>query len=406
MAWPAVVAAGVAAAGATGNGVLSYYTDKNLHRQAQADTQKNMVLASHLEQQSIRNYTSNLRAAGLNPALATGAQPVTVGSPASPAVAGSGKFDYSSVAPAFLEGLGKKAEIENTESATEVNEANAQKLEEETREKKIQNDREESRDRIISEQVDNYLNEMKDRTDDPFIRGLIESVQRGEGIRDVGALHGFCDLFFDFSQRERDRELDYIAKEMDKEVLRRQFEEDTLTALAKRPYDERIALYKRVALMNMQIYSLAADASLTENKRELIQKQVEHLEQEVQSMYHRDPAAMYQAGDTSALVVGASYEAIVRAADGFGFGTGAALASRLGGRAPGAMKTRLDVGEARAARQTEVFRQAMKKGEQPKQLEVARLRKELEQMKSNEKYFKPEVYRKKLDELMRVKYGI
>lgn len=352
MAWPAVVAAGIAAGASTSNGFASYYTDKNLHRQAQADTQKNMRLAAELEQESIRNSTVNLRAAGLSPALATGSTGVTVGSPASPVVAGSGKFDYSGVAPAMLEGLGKKAEIENTESATKVNEANTQKLAEETREKKIQNDREESRNRIISEQVDSYLNEMKDRTDDPFIRGLIESVQRGEGIRDVGALHGFSELFFDFSQRERDRELDYIAKEMDKEVLRRQFEEDTLTALAKRPYDERIALYKRVALMNMQIYSLASEASLTENKRELMQKQVKHLEQEIQSMYHRDPAAMYQAGDTSALVVGASYEAIMRAADGFGFGSGAALASRFGGRATGALRTRLETGSVKAAKQT------------------------------------------------------
>lgn len=408
--WPSVIAGGLEAVSGLASGALSYFTDKNLARQSQANTQKNMRLQSDLEQQSIRNSTANLRAAGLNPALATGATPVNVTPAASPIPNGSGRFNFGNVADSVLAGLSKEAEIQNVESATEVNEANADKLKEETREKRIENAREESRDRLVGNSMNIFLDEMKGTTDNPFIRGYIEAVQSDEEPADIGTLKGFSELFFDFSQRERDRELDYIAKEMDKEVLRRRLSDDeSVEALVKQPYDERVALYKRVALANMQIYSLASEASLTEDKRELIRRQIDHLAQDIRSLYHRDPAAMYEAGDTSALLMSIGHEGLMRAADGFGFGAGAAVAGRLGGRPNAqALKTRLDVGNARAAKQTEVFRIGFDKAkrEQPKQLKVARLRKELEQMRSNERYFKPEVYRKKLDELMRAKYGM
>lgn len=72
----AVTMFGAAATEKLLDNAISYYTQKNLNAQQQANTQKNMRLQAELEDQSwynrIAKSTSALRDAGLSPALATG----------------------------------------------------------------------------------------------------------------------------------------------------------------------------------------------------------------------------------------------------------------------------------------------------------------------------------------------
>lgn len=366
------------------------------------------------ELQNLQNapsaYVQGLKKAGINPALLASAQ-VPVGQSTAMPVSGSAHMSpgTSGALQAASAAVMAKKQSDLLSSEVELNESTAAKNRSEARQVDIENKHSESQDALLSSSMRTFLTEMVESTDNDFIRGYLEKMLEENKEFDAGSVRGFSEMFFEFSQKERDRELDYIAKEMDKKVKSMALADDAIAeSIARRPYDERVELYKRMALMNMQIYSLAAESSLTENKREHLQAQVANLNAMTTKLYHSDPAAMWQAGDYSAFFSSLAYDGVNSAANGFGFGAGAAFGSRVGGSASGAFRTRLDAGSAAGKAQTEVFKGALKgKSPQPKQLQVARLRKELATMKSDgTKYLKPKVYQDKLDELMRAKYGM
>lgn len=379
----------------------------NYNEKASANTQ---IRNLQNLQNSPSAYVQGLKKAGINPALVVSGQ-VPVGSSTALATSGSGHAvpGVSSGTAGAMAALQAKKQMEVLDSEIELNESAAAKNRSESRQVDIENKHSVSQDNMLSSSMRTFLGEMAASTDNPFIRGFLEKTLEENPTFDLGSVRGFSEMFFEFSQKERDRELDYIAKEMDKKVKRMALEDNAIAeAIARRPYDDRVELYKRVALMNMQIYSLAAESSLTEDKREHLQAQIAQLKQLTTSIYHSDKAALWQAGDYSAFFSQLGYDGVESAAQGFGFGVGAAAASRIGGSTTGAFQTRMSTGQSIGNAQTEVFKSAMKgKNPQPKQLEVARLRKELGKMKADgTKYLKPKLYHDKLDELMRAKYGI
>lgn len=320
-----------------GNAAIQYFNQKALNRQAQHMTRENMKLQKklNLEQQyqSIANSTSAYKAAGLNPALATGA-PAAAGVSMASGNAGSAALPQSPDVAAFL---GAGAQLDMLSEQKRNLEANTNLQNEEAREKKIVNDRRSTEDSVIGQNLPIMLSEIKESTDNPFMRGFIESFEDSLTADDLnlGVLEGFSKMFFDFSQRERDRELDNISKELDKKVLSQQYENGAAEALADLPKATRFQIYRNVALMEAQIGQLNAETSLTEDKRNAIRANISKLAQEVQSLLHHDPAAMWHAGDISGLLVMLGYDGVKAVSTGAGFAVGARAA---GAGSSGAVK--------------------------------------------------------------------
>lgn len=321
---------------------VQYYNQKKLNRQAQNDTQQNMKLQKqlNLEQQfdSLKSYTSALRAAGLNPALASSSPVMAQGVSSAAGNAGQAGMPQNTTAEAmqaFNAVRKADSEIENVEANTALQR-------EETREKKIKNDREATKDSLVSKTALDALSAMREETDSPFIRGFIEEFENGVTDKDmnVGLLDSFQKVFYDLSQKERDRELDFLVKEFDKQVYHKQFENGAAEALADMPKATRFQIYRNCALMLAQIGQLNAETSLTEDKRNLIRSNIAKLGQEVQSLLHHDPASMWHSGDISGLLAMLGYDGIKAVASGVGFGAGAAVGSRVGGSAAGAYATK------------------------------------------------------------------
>ena len=109
------------------NATVQYYNQRRLNRQAQVDTQQNMRLQKdlNLQQQfdSVRNYTSALRAAGLNPALASGGVQMAQGVSSAAGNAGQAALPENS-APAYMQAYASMAkqesDIENIKANTEL----------------------------------------------------------------------------------------------------------------------------------------------------------------------------------------------------------------------------------------------------------------------------------------------
>ena len=149
-----------------GNAAIQYYNQKKLNRQAQNDTQQNMILQKklNLAQQfdSVRNYTSALRAAGLNPALASAGIQMAQGVSSAAGNAGQAAMPENS-APAYLQAYNamakQESEIENTKANTELQKAETDLKKQEVENK--QQDIKESQSRIeLNEQQSKMLSEL------------------------------------------------------------------------------------------------------------------------------------------------------------------------------------------------------------------------------------------------------
>lgn len=306
------------------NNAVQYYTQKNQQRQAQSNERKNMQLQSELEQQGYYNNIVRtpqaLRDAGLNPAAATGMNI------AAPSVSHSGNSQSVGL-------QANAAEIVNNailgKSQVDLNEAAAKKANAEAKSTEIKNRRDNNEDKAVGSQLAMMLDEMKETTDNPFMRGFLESfLDANSGDMNIGTLEGFNKLWFDFTQKERDRELNHLQTEMDKAVLREQYSNGAAQALADMPRMTRLHMYTKILEMQANIGKLNAETGLTEEQKANLKASTAKLAQEVQSMLHHDPAAMYQAGDISSLLVSIGYDAIKGLATGVGFAVGARVAGK------------------------------------------------------------------------------
>lgn len=124
------IAAAAAAASAAQSGSQSYYGQKNLNRQAQADYRRNMKMSQRLNLQTLSQTTKALRDAGLSPALAG------AGTTAAPASASPTSSNFS-VSPVPVDVAGVLGSMdnhsmvpdqkENLQSQTNLNNAMADK---------------------------------------------------------------------------------------------------------------------------------------------------------------------------------------------------------------------------------------------------------------------------------------
>lgn len=310
--------------------VIQYHNQKALNEQAQRNYERNLRLQQKLNLQSsfqqVANSTAALRAAGISPVVATGANfsaPATT-APMQSSSAAMPNFDVVNGVNAGIGALLAKGQ-------SDLMSANERKLNADAEAQEIQNERERNRDTATNIAGHAMLQEMLATTDSPFTRGLLEAyLDEADGNFDVGRLRAFSETFFDLSQRERDRELDFLAKEQDKLVLQKQFDNDAATALADMPRALRYQLYKNVALLNAQIGSLENQTPSKEEFDKKYAAEISKTSQEVQSILHHDPAAMWQAGDITSLLVTTGVEAVGSFANGAGLAAGMATVRGFG----------------------------------------------------------------------------
>lgn len=309
---------------------IQYHNQKALNEQAQRNYERNLRLQQKLNLQSsfqqVANSTAALRAAGISPVVATGANfsaPATT-APMQSSSAAMPNFD---VVNGVNAGIGASL----AKGQSDLMSANERKLNADAEAQEIQNERERNRDSAVNAASHVMLQEMLDTTDNPFTRGLLETyLDEADGNFDVGRLRAFSETFFELSQRERDRELDYLAKEQDKLVLQKQFDNDAATALADMPRATRYQLYKNIALLNAQIGSLENQTPTKADFDKKYATDISKTAQEIQSLLHNDPAAMWQAGDITSLLVVTGADAAKAFAGGAGFAAGAALTKGVG----------------------------------------------------------------------------
>ena len=92
----------------------------------------------------------------------------------------------------------------------------------------------------------------------------------------------------------------------------------------------RIPYYKNIALLNAQIGSLENQTPSKEDFDKKYSADISKTAQEVQSLIHNDPAAMWQAGDITSLLVTTGADAVKSLSSGAGFAAGAALTRGAG----------------------------------------------------------------------------
>lgn len=330
------------------NNAIQYYTQKNQQKQAQANTRKNMKEQAELEDVSwynrIANSTAALKAAGLSPVLATGQ---TQGAAAVSHSEGMPQVGT----PSGGVDLVNAAMLNNSQK--ELNEAAAKKANAEAEATEIKNRHAEHQDFALSVGMRDMVTEMRDSTDNPFMRGFLDSyLDATSGEYNLGDYEAFNKMWFDFSQKERDRELNFIQTEFDKRVLQMQFENGAAAAVADMPKAKRYELYASINQMNANIARLNAETALTVDQRDKIRAEIGKLGQEVLHLLHSDPAAMYNAGDTMSLLVGLGYDALKGISTGAGFAIGAKALGKGAGNPASA-----GVSPSNVARQVNLSRQ-------------------------------------------------
>lgn len=341
----------VAALSSLAEPVQNYAMQTNLNAQQNSYYRENMRYENQLNRRnafdSVANSTGALRAAGLSPAMANGSMSLAT----HPASASLGSSSLPPSKSSFLDYLKAPAEIEGIQSAidlnrsqSELNESTAAKNYAEVDVLQQQRNEKDAETNMISATMRPALQDIAKESDSPFVRSFVEEAlkptsalmeQDGKPVYNLGSLRAFSEVFFNMSQREREKALDEIAKRMDIKVLEMRLNNDRdAEALARQPSDLRFELYKRAALMDAQIVNLGKQNELTDEQKSMLVEQANSLKVGAERLYHQDPSAMWQNGDYASLLVGLGYDASAKFAEGIGIGTGIAVGSKVGAAVP------------------------------------------------------------------------
>lgn len=195
------------------NSAVQYYNQKKLNRQAQNDTQQNMKLQKdlNLQQQfeSVKSYTSALRAAGLNPALASSSPVMAQGVSSAAGNAGQAALPQNSTAEtiqAYNAVRKADSEIENVEANTELQRAETKLKEQDVKNK--QQEIEESKSRVsLNESQESMLQDLsKKYQTEGLILGTEYSRMLSQDNVSHHALMEYCDRRITSAQTEPERD--------------------------------------------------------------------------------------------------------------------------------------------------------------------------------------------------------
>lgn len=327
-------------------------------------------LARDARQTSAMDMVSGLRAAGLNPALANGAQfgGVTAGGgvPApssSPAPAPRGnmgkltlealKYEESErdLMAAQSENLradaaekrsripGNEVTPENIQSNTALNRSNAQFNDAKARNLEAQNRFMDAQARLFADDYEQRISSDKsiksmaqtyskmvadDPNATPFDKGIASTLSE---IANRGSLAGL-DKFIDLYGKNSDTLAKGIYNKLISEVMSGQMKDKgVMTALKKMPETERNNLLAQSAQLAAVTVLAGAQTELTKEEKKKVTEQINLIKVQAKATYHGDVASMYQAGDWSALASKLGYDGAISLIGGVshGLATGGVL---------------------------------------------------------------------------------
>lgn len=314
---------------------VQYYNQKKLNRQAQNDTQQNMKLQKqlNLEQQfdSLKTYTSGLRAAGLNPALASSSPVMAQGVSSAAGNAGQAALPQNTTADtlqAFNALRKADSEIENVEANTELQRAETKLKEQDVKNK--QQDIEESKSRVsLNQQQESMLQDLsKKYQTESLILGNEYSRMLSQDNVSHHALMDYCDRRIASADTEPERDfwtalraigarnkfdagavmamslwseawnsLDKTEQEVGARAILRQIQDiqisdsELLDAMAYMP------AYQAALVFGQTAEAFQNAAFRKAYRMDLLPVEKDKLEEDIRIQKHNDPAGMLKDGD-------------------------------------------------------------------------------------------------------------
>lgn len=327
-------------------------------------------LARDARQTSAMDMVSGLRAAGLNPALANGAQfggvtagggvPAPSSSPAPAPRGNMGKLTLEALRyeeserdlmAAQSENLradaaekrsripGNEVTPENIQSNTALNRSNAQFNDAKARNLESQNRFMDAQARLFADDYEQRISSDKsiksmaetyskmvadDPKATPFDKGIASTLSE---IANRGSLAGL-DKFIDFYGKNSDTLAKGIYNKLVSEVMSGQMKDkNVMTALKKMPETERNNLLAQSAQLAAVTALAGAQTELTKEEKKKVAEQIEMIKVQTKATYHGDVASMFQAGDWSALGSKLGYDGLISIVGGVshGLATGGVL---------------------------------------------------------------------------------
>lgn len=285
--------------------------------------------------QTYQTAVRSLNEAGLNPAIAAGAN--TMQTAVAPSTSGSpsvGEMNPEQSMVGSRKSLMRKEEelhdnqMEVGNSTIALNDANSSKAysdamlaDEQRRGEKLKNDKLAETNGIVNEQFGAFLNYLIKGAsavgDKKRVEVLNNLLMMWDSTKHHGATYGSGALeAINAINSAMLADSDKYTKMMDN-VVRNSVNQATLNdkkvldALVKAPLDKRRSIYsqiaetnKHIALMDEQMKNLGASTALTEEQQKNIEAQTRKIEQEIikigreaASIYYNDPHQMYNEGD-------------------------------------------------------------------------------------------------------------
>lgn len=247
------------------------------------------------ERNSVRNRAEALRLAGLNPALAGNASPLSVGSAPMPSTASQMDLKASSNLP----------ELALLESQRNL-------IDEQAREKRIENDRREHEDKSAGQSVKSYarvcldeLGEDGDPVDIAYWTNVLERPDSSFNVGDINAEMRFKDLV----NKKVDSIANLYAKRYANYMYSTYMKGQMPTLELKLKKNEVRNLFKKVGEIEAHVALLDQQRLLTKAQRKEVKARIDKLMQETKSIYHDDLVALWENKDVEALGIKAGEKA-------------------------------------------------------------------------------------------------
>lgn len=241
------------------------------------------------ERNAVKNRADALRLAGLNPALAGNASPLSVGS-------------------APMMNIASDMDIKANSKFPELALMSSQKdlIDEEARAKRIQNNRDDTEDKAAAQTLKSYARAMLDDIGpdgDPvatsYWTNVAERPDSSFNVGDVNAEMRFKDLL----NKHVDSVSNLYAKQYANYMYKNYMKGKMPQLELKIKKNEARNLFKKVGEIEAHTALLDQQKLLTEAQRKQVKANINKLIREAQAIYHDDLIALWKDGDAEALGV-------------------------------------------------------------------------------------------------------
>jgi hypothetical protein len=315
-------------------------TQKEMMKQSQKYYEQNAAKAYERQRQLARdNYSlaaQSMRDAGMSPTALNPNQSVpSVPSAPMPTPLEGGKLD-------LLGSAGAAANLRLVDAQSDLLKAQADK-------EKIEVQHMESRDVVSDVTLRDYLQRVVDNKDGSYDKAYVEYcksvLENTPNGFDFGSVQGLADYF-----KMSDSQSDNFWKKFDNsykvEMIKAYRQHNVPEWMAKLPEKQFEELAEKIGNIQASTILLASESALNSDKSKHLQSEISKNLQEIQHLYHGDPAAMWDNSDYEALFIGLTAKVIPAAIQAAIFKRGISSVSKTGvgtftGAAGGEVKTTL-----------------------------------------------------------------